>query len=131
MIIAGAGKPFGRYWTATFLADFSDGIRVAAFPLPAVSLTRAPLAVVTVTAIQPLPWLLLGPGIGVLADRVDLRRLMVVVDVARVLVTGALALAVMAETASLTMLYAARASHWSRLDGSRYRRFDTVAPTRS
>ncbi|MFD1524328.1 hypothetical protein [Pseudonocardia yunnanensis] len=69
MIIARAGKPFGRYWTATFLADFSDGIRMTAFPLLAVSLTSAPLAVVAVIAIQALPWLLVGPGVGVLVDR--------------------------------------------------------------
>ncbi|MFD1649264.1 MFS transporter [Pseudonocardia alaniniphila] len=84
-MIAGVGKPFGRYWTAAFLADFGEGLRLAAFPLLAVSWTSSPIAVVAVTAIQAVPWLLLGPGVGVLVDRVDLRKTMVIVDVARVL----------------------------------------------
>jgi hypothetical protein len=40
------------------LADFSDGIRLAGYPLLAASLTKAPFVVDAVTAIQTLPWLL-------------------------------------------------------------------------
>ena len=37
--------PFARYWLSGFLADFGDGVRLAAFPLLAVQLTRSPTAV--------------------------------------------------------------------------------------
>ena len=57
---AGLRTPFARYWLSGFLADFGDGVRLAAFPLLAVQLTRSPAAVAAVTAVQGLPWLLLA-----------------------------------------------------------------------
>src|SRR6516165_10998071 len=56
----GLCTPFARYWLSGFLADFGDGVRLAAFPLLAVHLTRSPAAVAAVTAVQGVPWLLLG-----------------------------------------------------------------------
>src|SRR6516162_6947087 len=80
---SGLRTPFARYWLSGFLADFGDGVRLAAFPLLAAELTRSPAAVAAVTAVQGLPWLLLGSGLGVVVDRTDRRRLMVTVDLAR------------------------------------------------
>jgi hypothetical protein len=34
--------PFPRYWLSAFLADFGDGVRLAAFPLLAAEITRPP-----------------------------------------------------------------------------------------
>ncbi len=98
---------FSRYWGSAFLADLGDGVRLAAFPLLAVSLTRSPLAVVTVTAVQGLPWLAFGPGIGVLVDRLNLQKLMVVVDVLRIALIGALVVVIASGAASLPLLYCA------------------------
>jgi hypothetical protein len=39
---AGLRTPFARYWLSGFLADFGDGVRLAAFPLLAAQLTRSP-----------------------------------------------------------------------------------------
>lgn len=39
---AGLRRPFARYWLSGFLADFGDGVRLAAFPLLAAQLTRSP-----------------------------------------------------------------------------------------
>ena len=83
---SGLRTPFARYWLSGFLADFGDGVRLAAFPLLAVQLTRSPAAVAAVTAVQGLPWLLLGGGPGVVVDRTGRRRLMVTVDTARAVV---------------------------------------------
>lgn len=80
---------------------------MAAFPLLAVQLTSSPVAVVAVTAVQGLPWLVFGPGIGAAVDRLDLRRVMVAVDVARAALIGALAGAVLAGIATLPLIYAA------------------------
>ena len=41
---AGLRTPFARYWLSGFLADFGDGVRLAAFPLLAAQLTRSPAA---------------------------------------------------------------------------------------
>jgi hypothetical protein len=95
-VVAFAGgfrAPFYRYWLSGFLADFGNGVRLAAFPLLAAELTRAPAAVAAVTSVQGLPWPLLGGGAGVLVDRADRRRLIVLVDTARAAVVAALAAA--------------------------------------
>jgi hypothetical protein len=72
-LAGGFRAPFTRYWLSGFLADFGDGVRLAAFPLLAAQLTRSPTAVAAVTAAQSLPWLLIGAGVGVVVDP-DLRK---------------------------------------------------------
>lgn len=107
-MVALAGRlraPFARYWLSEFLSDFGNGVRLAAFPLLAAQLTRSPAAVAAVTAVQGLPWLLLGTGAGVIVDRVDRRRLMVTVDIARAALIAALAAAVLAHAAGLALIY--------------------------
>lgn len=99
--------PFPRYWLSAFLADFGDGVRLAAFPLLAIQFTHSATAVAAVTATQSLPWLLFGAGLGLLVDRCDRRRLMVVVDVLRALMVAVLAVAVVAHDADLPLIYAA------------------------
>jgi MFS family permease len=101
----GLRTPFVRYWLSGFLSDFGDGVRLAAFPLLAAQLTRSPGAVAAVTAVQGLPWLLLGGGLGVLVDRTDRRRLMVAVDVTRAAVIVALVAAILAGQAALWLIY--------------------------
>ena len=96
---------FARYWLSGFLADFGDGIRLTALPLLAAQITRSPTAVAAVTALQGLPWLLTGVGLGVLVDRSDRRRLMVIVDVTRAVVIAGLAVAVLAHSAGLVLIY--------------------------
>lgn len=102
----GMGKPFPRYWLSGFLADFGDGVRLAAFPLLAAQLTRSPAAVAAVATVQGVPWLLLGGGLGVIVDRVDRRRLMAVVDVTRGAMIAALAALILAHGAGLALIYA-------------------------
>ena len=87
------------------LADFGDGVRLAAFPLLAAQLTGSPGAVAAVTAVQGLPWLLVGAGLGVIVDRTDRRRLMLVVDITRAVIIAALAAAVLAHGAGLVLIY--------------------------
>ncbi|MGP4020435.1 MFS transporter [Saccharopolyspora sp. 5N708] len=100
-----ARAPFSRYWLSAFLADFGDGVRLAAFPLLALQVTNSPAAVAAVTAVQGLPWILIGLGAGAIVDRRDLRATMVVVDVTRAIVIAALALAVAMGALSLPLIY--------------------------
>lgn len=97
--------PFPRYWLSASLADFADGIRLAAFPLLAAEVTSSPAAVAGVMAVQGLPWVVIGLGVGVMVDRHDLRRTMVVVDTARVAVILMLAAAVADRVASMPLIY--------------------------
>ncbi|HEX8008068.1 MAG TPA: MFS transporter, partial [Trebonia sp.] len=55
---------------------------------------------------QGLPWLA-GAGLGVIVDRADRRRLLVIVDLARAITIGALAAAVLAHAAGLALIYLA------------------------
>lgn len=97
--------PFHRFWLSGFLSDFGDGLRLAAFPLLAARQTGSPAAVAAVTAVQSLPWLVLGAGLGVLVDRTDRRRVMVMVDVTRAAVIAGLAAAILTDSAGLALIY--------------------------
>jgi MFS family permease len=55
--------------------------------------------------VQSLPWLAIGAGLGVLVDRSDRRRLMVIVDVARAAIIAALAVAILTHSAGLALIY--------------------------
>ena len=95
---------FGRLWSAAVVSRFGDGLRTAALPLLATSLTRSPLLVSLVTVAGFAPWILFGLLGGALADRMDQRRAMRTVDGVRALLTGGFALAVALGHASITLL---------------------------
>ncbi|MFD8263670.1 MFS transporter [Streptomyces griseoluteus] len=97
---------FGRLWSAAVLSRFGDALRTAALPLLAVRLTDDPVAVAAVTACGYVPWLLFGLLGGAVADRVDQRRAMWAVDVARGLLVAAFALSVALGHASIPLLIA-------------------------
>jgi MFS family permease len=90
---------FRLLWAATGVSNLGDGIRQAALPLAAVSITQDPRLVAGVAVAQRLPWLvLILPG-GVLADRLDRRRLRVTLDIVRAVAMGGFA--ILAATGSL------------------------------
>lgn len=97
---------FGRLWTAAVVSKFGDSLRTAAMPLLAASLTTDPLLIASVTACGYLPWLLFGLIGGAVADRVDQRRAMWAVDVARAVLMAAFAVAVALGHASVALLVA-------------------------
>lgn len=97
---------FGRLWSAAVVSRFGDGMRNAALPLLATSLTRSPLLVSLVTAAGYLPWIVFGLLGGALADRIDQRRAMRTVDGVRALLTGGFALAVALGHAGIGLLLA-------------------------
>ena len=98
---------YWRFWTAAALSNLGDGMTLAALPLAAVSITREPLAVALAGALAFLPWVLAGPVAGVVVDRVDRRKLMIIGQLARGLVVGTLAVWIAAGDLSLPVLYAA------------------------
>jgi MFS family permease len=86
----------GSSWTS----DLGDGIGLAAGPLLIASETQDPLVVALAAFLQRLPWLLFGLYAGVLADRADRKRMVVVADLLRATVLGALTVTVMTGSVS-------------------------------
>jgi MFS family permease len=99
------GRGFWTLFSASFLANLSDGIFQIALPLLAVSVTKEPGLVAGVTVASRLPWLVFALIAGALADRLDRRRTMILVDAGRVVVLGGLTLAVLAGAATIWLLY--------------------------
>jgi len=92
-------------WTANAVSNLGDGVTLVAGPLLAASLTRDPRLVAGLAVAQRLPWLLFSLLSGALVDRLDRRLLMARVDAARCVVVGLLGVAVLADVATLPLLY--------------------------
>ena len=102
----GLGPEFRKLWTANAISNLGDGVTFVAGPLLAASLTRDPLLVAGLAFAQRLPWLLFSLVSGALVDRLDRRRLMATVDVARCLLLGLLGVAVLLDATTIPLLYA-------------------------
>ena len=100
------GRTFQALLWATATTNLGDGIRLAALPLLATTLTDSPRLIAGVTAAQFLPWLVFGPFGGVIVDRSDRRRLILSTQAWRSLVMVGLGLAVLTEIASIWMVFA-------------------------
>jgi MFS family permease len=104
-IAGGLGRPFWTVLSASALANLADGIFWVALPLLAVGLTDSPGLVAGVTVASRLPWLVFALIAGALADRLDRRRTMVLVDLGRVILLGGLAASVVTGVATIWLLY--------------------------
>ena len=99
-----ARRELRRLWTAATVSNLGDGVTLAALPLLAASLTRSPTSIAVVTFAGTLPWLLFALLSGALADRLDRRRTMVLVDAFRMLVMAGLAVLVLTDADSLLLV---------------------------
>ena len=86
---------------ATTITNLGDGVRLAALPLLATTLTDSPLLIAGVTAAQFLPWLVFGPFGGVIVDRADRRHLILTTQAWRALVMTGLGAVLLADVASI------------------------------
>ena len=101
------GPAFGGLWGAGATTNLGDGMLATALPLIAAALTQDSLAVAGLTVARFLPWLLIAPLSGVLLDRVDRMRAMVVANGIAALTVALLALAVLTGNHTMWVLYAA------------------------
>jgi MFS family permease len=83
-----------------------SGLATIAAPLLVASRTSDPVVVSAGFAVSWLPWLLFSLPGGVVVDRVDRRRLMVVIDWVRVAAMTSLATAIVTGHAGIPLLYA-------------------------
>lgn len=84
------GTSFRWLLGSSWASNLGDGILVAAGPLLVASQTRDPLLVALAALLQRLPWVVFGLYAGVVADRLDRRRIVMVADALRVVVLAGL-----------------------------------------
>ena len=92
---------FQRLFTASTISNLGDGMGQIAYPWLASAVTRNPLLIALIVVAQRLPWLVLSLPAGVITDRVDRRRLIVRMDLARGAVTAVVAIGVLAGSGAL------------------------------
>ena len=98
------GQDFRWLFAASWSTNIGDGIAVAAGPLLMAAQTRDPGLVAMALLVQRLPYLLIGLYAGVLADRLNRRRVVIVVNILRALVVGALAVTIASGRANVVVV---------------------------
>ncbi|HWB37205.1 MAG TPA: MFS transporter [Rugosimonospora sp.] len=102
------GRLDGRYWkfwTAATGSALGSGMVTVAAPLLVASRSADPLVVSGASAAAALPWLLFTLPAGAVVDRLDRRHVMIVMDLLRVLLIGALGALIMVDRAGLPLVY--------------------------
>jgi len=101
-----ASRSFSLFYTGQAFSYIGYGLRLIALPLLVYHLTNSASALGVTYALELMPFALLSPLGGSLADRVDRRRLMIVADGVRFSVFVFFAIAYATHTLSLPALYA-------------------------
>lgn len=98
------GRNYLKLWTASAISNLGDGVRLAALPLLATTITREPVLIAGVEFAASIPWLLFALIAGAIVDRVDRRFMMWTVQAGRMVVMAVLALAIVAGLEGLALL---------------------------
>jgi MFS family permease len=97
---------FSRLWFGETVSVLGTQATFLALPLAAVMILGAsPFQMGLLGAVDNMPYLIFGLGVGVLVDRVSRRRLMVTSDLARAVVLASIPLAAAAGVLTLTQLF--------------------------
>jgi MFS family permease len=83
-------RPFGRFWLARTASHIGDGAAVIALLLYVRGIERSGIAVGVLLLAQALPHLA-GPVMGTLVDRLDLKWVLIVCDLAQAVLFAAIA----------------------------------------
>ena len=105
MAMGGLGRAFTGLWSASTTSALGSGLTTVAAPLLVATRSDDPMVVAASFVAAWLPWLLFALPGGVLVDRVDRRRLMLLIDVVRVVALAVLATAVLTGYAGVALLY--------------------------
>ncbi|HJR93333.1 MAG TPA: MFS transporter [Acidimicrobiia bacterium] len=95
------GRDYWKLWTASVTSNFGDGVGAIAYPWLASAVTRDGFKLGLVVLATRLPWLVFSLPAGVITDRVDRKRLMVTMDIARFLITLGVAFLTLANASGL------------------------------
>ncbi|MZF89104.1 MFS transporter [Streptomyces sp. SID5643] len=99
------GAEFRKLWVGSALSNLGDGVSFVAIPLLAATLTDRPELVAALSTAYALPRLLVSVVSGAAVDRLDRRKVMAGVNMARGAVLAVLALLVWLDMASIWTLY--------------------------
>ena len=77
------GSNYWKLWTASVTSNLGDGISTVAYPWLASAVTRDPIQIAGIAVATRLPWLIFTLPAGVITDRLDRRKLIVAMDLAR------------------------------------------------
>ncbi len=100
------GRDFRVLWAAQSVSLLGSSLLVIVLPWEAYSLTHSTSSTAFVSAAQIAPYPVLGLVSGVIADRLDRRRTMIVCDTARAVLSGAIGAAIALAALRLWMLLA-------------------------
>ncbi|GIJ79119.1 Predicted arabinose efflux permease, MFS family [Micromonospora phaseoli] len=106
LVSARLGADFAKLWTASAVSNVGDGVTMAAGPLLVASISRDPALVAGAAFVQQLPWLLFALFSGAYVDRLDRRRLVVAVNLARAVALAGLAGTIATGTVTVAVIYA-------------------------
>jgi MFS family permease len=95
------GRNYHKLFAATTVSNLGDGMAMIAYPWLASAITRNPLLIALVAVAQRLPWLIFTLPAGVITDRVDRRKAMVIMDTLRFALTLAVGFAVLGSQGTL------------------------------
>ncbi|MDO8391093.1 MAG: MFS transporter [Actinomycetota bacterium] len=101
------GSRFRWLLASSWISNLGDGIALAAGPLLVASQTRDPVAVAAAAVLQRLPWLLFSVYAGVVADRLNRRRVVIVGNLARTFVLVVLTMSVATDSVSIAVVLVA------------------------
>jgi MFS family permease len=103
-------------WIGTSAATVGVSVADIAYPLAILAITHSPALAGLFAAVQGLGLLLAGLPAGALADRYDSRRIVIITETARAVVTAAVAVRSMPSAHSITRCrsWSPRARSWSR-----------------
>lgn len=95
------GKNYWRLWIAHATSNLGDGVSAIAYPWLASAVTRSPFLIALVAVASRLPWLIFTLPAGVITDRFDRKKIIVVMDFFRGILALLVALSVTLEASKL------------------------------
>jgi predicted MFS family arabinose efflux permease len=107
LVPARLGRSFRWLLASSVATNAGDGIALAAGPLLVASQTRDPLLVSMALLSQQLPYLLFGFLAGAVADRMDRRRIVAIVDLGRAVVLVVLAATIAGGSVNIVVVFLA------------------------
>ena len=101
-----SGSDFWKFWIGETISNFGNSITLFALPLLVFKLTGSAVSLGIAFAMFGLPHLFFGLLIGAWADRLDRKRLMIVVDLLSAAVVASIPLAAAAGVLTIWWIYA-------------------------
>jgi MFS family permease len=99
------GGDFSRLWWSAAVSSLGDGATIAASPLLASRLTDDPRLIGLASVAFTAPFILFGIPAGLLGDRLDIRKMMVRVDITRAVLLAVLTAGILGGWGGLPLLY--------------------------